>query len=168
MTLRYDGLLYRALNPIYAADPLSGRGAALFGGRFNPKGVEALYTSTTPETAIRESNQVGTLQPTTLVAYRADLTPIFDATDATALAGHGMTADALADPGWRVGPQPAPTQVLAQGLHKAGFAGMIVRSFAKGAPTQARNLVLWTWGPNRPRLLQVIDDEDRLGLQSDA
>ena len=36
---RFTGFLYRALNPVYARDPLSGRGAKLYGGRFNPKGT---------------------------------------------------------------------------------------------------------------------------------
>jgi len=66
---RFAGFLYRALNPVYARDPLSGRGAQLYGGRFNPKGTPALYASLSPMTALREANQVGTLQPTTLVAY---------------------------------------------------------------------------------------------------
>ena len=40
--LRYDGKLYRALNPVFAREPFSGQGAALYGGRFNPKGVPAV------------------------------------------------------------------------------------------------------------------------------
>ena len=59
----YRGPLYRALNPIYAREPLSGRGAELYGGRFNPKGVPALYSSLTVMTALREANQAGSLQP---------------------------------------------------------------------------------------------------------
>jgi RES domain-containing protein len=58
---RYAGLLCRALNPIYASDPLSGRGAELYGGRFHPKGMPALYASQSPMTALREVNQVGAL-----------------------------------------------------------------------------------------------------------
>ncbi|WP_369334366.1 RES domain-containing protein, partial [Stenotrophomonas maltophilia] len=41
MPLRHEGKLYRALNPAYASEPLSGRGAELYGGRFNPKGTAA-------------------------------------------------------------------------------------------------------------------------------
>ncbi|RWF09115.1 MAG: RES domain-containing protein, partial [Mesorhizobium sp.] len=41
----YSGRLYRALNPVYAREPMSGRGAELYGGRFNPKGMRALYAS---------------------------------------------------------------------------------------------------------------------------
>ena len=62
MAVTYSGLLYRALNPVYASNPMSGRGAELYGGRFNPKGVPALYASTSVLTALREANQVGDLQ----------------------------------------------------------------------------------------------------------
>ncbi len=88
----YTGTLYRALNPIWARTPLSGEGAARFGGRFNPKGTPALYTSLLPETAMREANQVGAFQPITLVAYHAEVTRIFDATDPDALNNLGVTS----------------------------------------------------------------------------
>ena len=78
--MRYQGLVYRALTPVWAREPLSGEGARRHGGRFNPKGVPALYTALSIMSAIREANQIGTLQPTKLVAYRADLDPVFDAT----------------------------------------------------------------------------------------
>ncbi len=76
--MRYQGKLYRALNPIYAREPLSGRGAELYGGRFNPKGVPALYTSLAIMTALKEANQLGSLQPTTLVSYDAEIERVFD------------------------------------------------------------------------------------------
>ncbi|WP_372802681.1 RES family NAD+ phosphorylase [Paracoccus seriniphilus] len=161
----YQGPLYRALNPVYARQPLSGRGAMLYGGRFNPKGVPALYTAFDPATALREANQVGSLQPTVLVSYLADLGPLFDTRDSAALGAYGMTADALADPGWRatmLGGQRAPTQSFACALIESGFAGMLIRSFAKGASETSLNLVLWRW-TGRDCRLDVIDDEDRLG-----
>jgi RES domain-containing protein len=86
---RYAGPLYRALNPVYARDPLSGRGAELYGGRFNAKGVAALYTALDPAGALRESNQAGSLQPTILVSYQADTGPIFDTRDTGALSKYG-------------------------------------------------------------------------------
>ena len=64
--MHYRGLLYRALNPIRAREPLSGEGARLHGGRFNPKGILALYTAMSVMNAIREANQIGTLRPTML------------------------------------------------------------------------------------------------------
>lgn len=162
---RYSGKLYRAINPVYARDPMSGRGAALYGGRFNPKGMPALYVSTSMLTALREANQVGDLQPTTLVCYRADIETIFDTGDAQALAAAGFDAAALADPTWRdqmrAGGE-ARTQRLARDLIARGYNGLVVRSFTKGASASDMNLVLWKWGATAPSRLELIDDEHRL------
>lgn len=160
----YRGPLYRALNPDYARMPLSGRGAELYGGRFNPKGTPALCSALDPVTALREANQVGSLQPTILVSYRADIAPVFDAREAEQLAAYGMTHEALADPGWRLAMlegRRVPTQDLAFDLISGGYAGLLVRSFAKGARDADLNLVLWKWGSERCSL-EVVDDEGRL------
>src|SRR5688572_29142682 len=98
--MKYQGKLYRALNPVYAREPLSGRGAELYGGRFNPKGMPALYTSVTVITALKEANQAGSLQPTTLVSYDADITPLFDTRDEALLHDHGIDAQTLSTPTW--------------------------------------------------------------------
>ena len=145
---RYTGPLYRALNPVYAREPLSGRGAELYGGRFNAKGTPALYTALDPTTALREANQVGSLQPTILVSYAADLGPILDTRNADAVAQYGMTKGTLADPGWRarmLDGQTVPTQDFAASLITDGFAGLLIRSFAKGTSTVDNNIVLWRW-----------------------
>jgi RES domain-containing protein len=166
--MRYRGLVYRALNPVWARDPLSGEGARRHGGRFNPKGSVALYTSLNVLTAIRESNQIGILQPTTLVSYDADIEPIFDATDAAALARLELTPETLAADDWRMRMREAgeaPTQSLARRLIGLGHAGLMVRSFARGADPASRNLVLWTWGPDLPARLVLNDDEGRLSPQ---
>ncbi len=55
--MHFTGLLYRAHNPVWSREPLSGEGAARFGGRFNRIGRIALYTSLAPETALREVNR---------------------------------------------------------------------------------------------------------------
>lgn len=161
---RYSGLLYRALNPIHAREPLSGRGAGLHGGRFNPRGIPALYTSLDPSTALREANQAGDLQPTVLVSYRADLGPVFDTRDTAALIDHGQSVGTLADSGWRTAMlegRAAPSQEFARALVADGFAGLLVRSFAKGTSGTNLNLVLWRW-TGGGCTLEVIDDEDRL------
>ena len=161
---RYTGPLYRALNPVYAREPLSGRGAELYGGRFNTKGTSALYTALDPTTALREANQVGSLQPTILVSYAADLGPIFDTRDEDALEQYSMTATLLADPAWRtrmLDGQAVPTQEFASRLIADRFAGLLIRSFAKGAPASDFNIVLWNW-TGEGCILDVVDDEDRL------
>jgi len=131
----YRGPLYRGLNPVYARMPLSGRGEELNGGRFNPKGTPALYSARDPVTALREANQVGSLQPTILVSYRADIAPVFDTRDKVQLPAYGMTNEMLADPGWRLAMldgRRVPTQDFARDLFAEGYAGLLVRSFAKG------------------------------------
>lgn len=164
--MQFQSKLYRALNPVYARLPLSGQGAALYGGRFNPKGMPALYTSLSVMTALREANQVGHLQPTTLVSYDAEITSVFDSRDADALAALGMDADALAAPSWRDEMRhhgEARTQQLARQLIAEGYPGLMVRSFAPGAGPGDLNLVLWAWGDRAPCRLVLIDDENRLG-----
>ena len=160
--MHYRGPLYRALNPVWARDPLSGEGARRFGGRFNPRGTPALYTSTSIMTALREANQIGTLQPTTLVSYEADIAPVFDAEDPAVLGAFEMTPELLAADDWRARMTRdgiAPPQDFARRLIAAGFAGMRVRSFARGTGPEDINLVLWDWDAER---LVLNDREGRL------
>jgi RES domain-containing protein len=161
----YRGKLYRALNPIYAREPLSGKGAELYGGRFNPKGMPALYCSLTVLTALREANQVGNLQPTTLVSYDAEIEGVFDGRDEAALRAEGMDASALADPTWRDQMKvngEARTQSFVRIILAKGYRALLVRSFAPGAGESDLNLVVWEWGAAAPARLVLIDDEGRL------
>lgn len=165
MAIRFQGKLYRALNPVFAREPLSGRGAQLYGGRFNPKGMPALYCSLSVMTAVREANQVGDLQPTTLIAYEADIENIFDSNDVAALAAQNVDAAALASATWRDEMRSAgeaKTQGFARRLINAGHNGLLVRSFAPGATIEDLNLVLWKWSDRPPARLVLIDDEKRL------
>lgn len=161
----YNGKLYRALNPIYARTPLSGEGAKRYGGRFNPRGVPALYCSLSIMTAIREANQVGSLQPTTLVSYDAEIEAVFDATDIKALQAEGYDETQLAANSWRdemEAKEEARTQAFARALIRKGYQGLLVRSFAPGVTEHDLNLVLWRWGDATPSRLTIIDDEKRL------
>ncbi|MER8387682.1 RES domain-containing protein [Mesorhizobium sp. M0166] len=161
----YRGALYRALNPNYAREPLSGRGAELYGGRFNPNGVAALYSSLSVVTALREANQVGSLQPTTLVAYDAHIEDIFDSRDEDALKAEGMNPAVLSDTTWREQMNvsgEAMTQTFARRLMANGFNALLVKSFAPGATDNDLNLVLWRWSDRAPSRLTLIDDENRL------
>ena len=70
---------YRYLTPKWAYLPLSGAGAASTGGRFNRPGVEALYLSAEPDTALAEYKQGSSLpRPATLAAYELDLGDVID------------------------------------------------------------------------------------------
>lgn len=116
-------------------------------------------------TALREVNQIGNLQPTTLVAYEADIETVFDCRDEDTLSAHGMDPAALADTTWRdqmKSTGEAITQSFAASLLRSGYAGLLVRSFAVGATAADLNLVLWRWGSKAPARLELIDDENRL------
>ena len=145
---------------------MSGEGARRFGGRFNRIEVPALYTSLSPLTAVQEASPLGRpLQPILLCAYEVDVEPVFDSTDRHACASFGVTDADLHCPTWRTvmyrGEVPA-SQALAERLIRAGYVGMLVRSFAAGAGTDDRSLVLWRWGGRLPSRVAVIDDERRL------
>jgi RES domain-containing protein len=152
----YRDTLYRALHPRSDVEPLTGRWSALLGGRFNRKGREALYTSLSPLTAMREVIRSGRLQPTLVVAFEADLTDIVDA------AASGLDEALLSTPAWREGQvrgEVSPSQRLAEDLIAQGAHGLLVRSFAPDAGPLEMNLVLWTWDATS---LRLIDDERRL------
>lgn len=48
-------LVYRVQKKQFVESVLTGEGARLFGGRWNPPGVPLIYTSTTPELALLET-----------------------------------------------------------------------------------------------------------------
>ena len=164
--MRFRGMVYRAHNPQWSWTPLSGEGARRYGGRFNRRGIPALYTSLAPLTAVREAQPLGrTLQPITLCAYEVDTEPVFDALDEEQCRSLGVDDPDLACPTWEAqmlaGSVPA-SQALADRLIAAGYAGMRVRSFAAGSGANDLNLVMWKWSPNRPDRVVHIDDEGRL------
>lgn len=165
--LRYRGLAFRALNPVWAGDPLSGEGARRHGGRFNPKGMPALYTALTVMGAIREVSQIGQpIQPTTLVTYDIDTGPVFDATDPSALAARGLTPADIAADDWRLtmaSGNLSAAQSLAGTLAAEGYTALRAPSFARGSRPVDHNLILLAWGPDLPSRVTLIDDEDRLG-----
>lgn len=164
--MRFQGLVYRAHNPQWSWDPLSGEGARLHGGRFNRRGVPALYTSLAPLTAVREATLLGRpMQPITLCAYEVDAEPVFDAFDEALCRSLGVSDPDIKCPSWRAemlaGALPA-SQALADRLVVAGYVGMRVRSFAPATGSDDINLVLWTWSSRRPSRAVLIDEEGRL------
>ena len=75
-----DGTFYRAMRPAWAFGPLSGEGAAANGGRWNAKGVPALYLAADPMTALAEYNQDIQFRPVTLAEYHITSGDLTDCT----------------------------------------------------------------------------------------
>lgn len=164
----FIGSVFRVHHPEWAWDTLSGEGARRNGGRFNKKGTPALYTSLTILGALKEAAPFGFhLQPTTICAYEVNVQPVFDATDAANLTREGLTFAELSSPTWRAekfaGETPV-TQSFADRLIQAGYAGILVPSFAFQASKSDLNLVLWRYGSELPTQITLVDDNDRLSF----
>ncbi len=164
--MRFRGTCYRAHDPRWSFRPLSGEGAAIHGGRFNPKGVPALYLSLDLVTAVREASQgfAARLDPCVLCSYEVDCDDIVDLGDKAARDAAGVSFEELAC-AWallKLERKPVPSQRLAARLIGDGKAGIIVPSFAVGAAADSHNLVLWKWGPDLPHQVMVHDPSGRL------
>ena len=77
-----DEVFHRYQTPKWSFVPTSGVGAASDGGRFNRPGVEALYLSRAPQTALDEYRQGSSITPpATLAAYLVNLEEVVDLSD---------------------------------------------------------------------------------------
>ena len=145
---------------------MSGDGAARCGGRFNPVGIPALYTSRRMETAWLEAQQgfAFKAQPLTVCSYDVDCAEMTDLTDDVMRRELGIAMAGLACP-WEDlalrGIEP-PSWRVARRLIAGGKAAIVVLSFAPGAGPADRNVVFWHWSNAPPHKVAVIDAEARL------
>ncbi|WP_349368358.1 RES domain-containing protein [Salinarimonas sp.] len=164
--MRLRGLLSRAHDPGWAFVPTSGEGARRQGGRFNRRGVPALYLARALETAWLEAQQGFAFkpQPKTICAYEIDCEDIVDLTDPAERLAHGVSPADLSCAWEDVASRGGipPSWVVADRLQRAGAAGAIVPSFAPGVADDESNVVLWRWGPDLPHRIKVVDDRGRL------
>lgn len=92
---------YRAVNPIYVRDTLSPPVAPKFLAPFQSQGNSGSYLATSFQTAIKGANQVGGLQPTTIVSYEANIEDILDGRDPAKLEKFGMSLPGRSNTTWR-------------------------------------------------------------------
>jgi len=153
--------LWRAYVPRWAHLPLSGEGAARFGGRWNPVGAPTIYAARELSTAWAEYNQGFVQHPALIVQLRltgarlADLTePIVFAELEVDPAIHEIEWRAMLDEG-----SEPPTHALRERLLEAGWDGVVYPSFM--SPGGAC-VALWRWNTEGSPRLDVIDPEGRL------
>jgi RES domain-containing protein len=145
---------------------LSGDGAAGRGGRFNPIGTPALYLALTIEGMFLEMGHgfARVFEPLTVCTYTVDVDAVVDLRTDDLRTAAGVALDEMSC-GWEYdlsnGRRPTSWSVHDR-LTSAGAAGILVPSFARGARADQSNLVLWTWGPDLPRKVQVHDPSGRL------
>lgn len=153
--------LWRAFVPRWAHLPLSGEGAARFGGRWNPVGAPTIYAARELSTAWAEYNQ-GFVQHPALVA-KLELTGarLADLTDPQAMDALGVDED-IHRCEWRAeldaGRTPR-THDLRRRLMRRGFDGVVYPSFMSPGGTC---VALWRWNGKGAPGLKVIDPEGRL------
>jgi len=164
--VRFQGTAYRAHDPRWSFKPLSGFGAALYGGRYNRKGKPALYLALDAITAVREITQglARKFDPCVLCSYDVDCEPLADLrTDAARARHHVKSSDMRC--AWfleaAAGGEPASWRI-ADRLIAEGYAGLLTASFAPGATQDADNLVLWDWDAELPTKVAVYDPSGKL------
>ena len=154
-------ILWRAYVPRWSYLPLSGEGAARFGGRWNPVGFPTVYAARELSTAWAEYNQ-GFIQHPALIA-QLELTGarLADLTDPAALQVRGLD-ESIHRAEWRSdldkGLVPG-THAAYHRLVGAGFHGVIYPSFMSPGGSC---VALWRWnGPDAPDL-RIVDPDGRL------
>lgn len=137
-------VFHRYHAPDWAHLPVSGAGAAANGGRFNRPGVEALYLSAEPETALAEYRQGASITPpATLVAYQVDVDGVVDFS-AAYKAGRFPPEWEEVGCDWkyiaRIERREPPTWSIGDSLIRDGVSGLLFPSFRHSGGT---NLVLF-------------------------
>jgi RES domain-containing protein len=164
--LRFAGLCYRAHDPRWSFRPLSGEGPAVHGGRFNPKGVPALYLALDPLTAIKEANQsfAHKIEPCVLCSYDVDCDDVVDLRDDGARAASGVSGQDMAA-GWfsfLAERREPPSWRIARRLIAERAAGILAPSYAPRAASADHNLVLWNWSDRPLHRIAVFDPSGKL------
>jgi RES domain-containing protein len=164
--LRFTGICYRAHDPRWAFRPISGDGAAIHGGRFNPKATPALYLSLDPITAIKEANQgfAHKIEPCAPCPYSVDCANVIDLRAPKRGSERAAAFEDVACPWFALaakGKEP-PSWRLARRLIAERQAGLLAPSFAPGANAQDHNLILWRWGDQPPHSVRAVYPSGRL------
>jgi RES domain-containing protein len=154
-------ILWRAYVPRWAHLPLSGDGAALFGGRWNPVGAPTIYAARELSTAWAEYNQGFVQHPALIAQLRLTGAQLADLTSEEEMRKLRISADihrcewrAILDEGRR-----PETHALREQLLEEGFEGVIYPSFMSPGGTC---VALWRWNVEGGPRLKVVDPEGRL------
>jgi len=150
------------------ADLLSGQGAAGYGGRWNPRGLIAIYASLDPLTAVMESDQnfldsgfsAPTLRPRVLAGLTIRLQSVLKVTDRRVRRFLGFTVKDLIMEDWpaiQQAGQEAWTQAIGRGAALAGFEGILVPSARR---RYGKNVVVFPTNLGGGSKVEAIGKED--------
>ena len=139
--VEFRSCVFRSAGVRYANedDLTSGIGASDRGGRWNPRGVRAVYYCLSPETAVKESYQEflaygflkEQIRPRVLAGLAVNVKRLLDLTDTGNRRRLGFRLDELVGEDWRAiqsGGEESWTQAIGRGAMLAGFEGLLAPS----------------------------------------
>ena len=149
----FDGVIIRNVGAKYSSknDFYSGVGAAKAGGRWNRKGIEAIYASLDVETATVEAYQdfiyrglpLTDVTPRVTAGAKVKLKKVLDLTDSKILKKIGFTKKELVKEDWRAlqkAGEESWTQAIGRGAYLARFEALIVSSARRSS---GKNIVIF-------------------------
>jgi len=158
---RQDLTLWRAFVPRWSYLPLSGEGAARFGGRWNPVGAPTIYAARELSTAWAEYNQGFVQHPALIARFGLTNAALADLTDSRTMDRLDLSPD-LHRCEWRAildaGAVPE-THAVRERLLSDGVDGVIYPSHMSPGGTC---VALWRWNVEGAPRLEVVDPDDRL------
>lgn len=155
--VRWSGTAYRSIAPRWADDPLSGRGAYLYGGRWNPReAFPCVYLSESVATCIAELHRraegqgrgVESLLPRTLHTIAVTEIDVLDLTDRSIRENVGLRLADISDD------DPTKCQEVGESAHFLGIQGIRAPS-ATGTGN-----VLAVYVRNAPTHMTVVHTDD--------
>lgn len=153
--------LWRAFVPRWAFVPLSGEGAARFGGRWNPVGIPTIYAARELSTAWAEYNQGLVQHPALIAQLELQDAAFADLMGTSVLANLDVPAE-IHHCEWRQaldsGKVPETHRLQAR-LKEDGFDGVIYPSFMSPG---GRCVALWNWNGKGAARLDVVDPDGRI------
>jgi RES domain-containing protein len=158
--------VFRSAPPQYADSKLliDGGGAKRTGGRWNPRGVAALYCALTPEAALAEALAYARYMgwpvsrgfPRVIVALRVKLSNVLDLTDRSIRRRLGVSAERMTTTDWRkevAGGRIPLTHLIGRAAFDVGLEGLLVASASgKAAP----NIVIYPVNLLRSSTVKIL------------
>ena len=164
------GIAFRSVAMAHAneSDIISGTGAARFGGRWNPRGVRAIYASLDPITAAEESYQrfanygisSSRIKPRAFVGLRLELCKTLSLTDARIRRKLGFSLRDLVNENWlsiQESGNEAWTQTVGRCCHDLGMEAMICPS---AASRNGSNIVIFPTNLKPTSAITILKKED--------
>jgi RES domain-containing protein len=141
LAVPFQGVVMRSAGMKHATakDFASGAGASAKGGRWNPRGIQTIYASTTPATAAYESYQSfsdfgfspSSIRPRVFCGAEVLLQALLDMTDGGIRRRLGFTLEEILNEDWQTIQREGDeswTQAAGRGAYQAGFEGLLVPS----------------------------------------